>query len=130
MAGSKGSPGGRDFGARWNRAGIVGAGDVRLAAADELYDFELRARVQDSFAPKLGFENFAVQFDGDTLGIDLQFFQKLQNGYIFRCGLRLAVDYDLDAHVSALDAVLNFGEIECAADRRDFDVLISVAIIS
>ena len=70
-----------------------------LAAADELHDFDLRARLEDGRGPVRLLDDAAIQFDGHTRGVQIQLAEKAEDGLTLGSGLRLAVHHDVDGHV-------------------------------
>src|SRR5438552_11904902 len=72
---------------------------VPLPAADELHDFEPRARTENSLAPARLLDNAAVHFHRNAGGVQLQLLQQVEDGLPRRSCSRFAIDDDLDRHV-------------------------------
>ncbi len=69
-------------------------------SADELDDFNLRARFQDCLGPARLFDYAPVKFDCHAGRVKLQLLQQAKNGLTLRGGLLLAVHDDVDGHCS------------------------------
>jgi len=69
---------------------------TRLAAADKLYDFEMRAAGDRRDCPVGRFDDAAVEFHGYAGRIEVQRFQQLPNSLALRNRPKLAVDGNLN----------------------------------
>ena len=70
-----------------------------LPAADELYDFQLGAGIEDCRRPTRLLDDAAVQFDRHPGGVEPQLLQESENGLPLRCGAYFAVYDNLNGHV-------------------------------
>ena len=71
---------------------------VSVPAADELYNFKLRAGTENRFGPEGLLDNATVQFHGNARWVQLQLAQQAKEGLTFRGGLGPAIHYDVDGH--------------------------------
>src|SRR5207245_10268147 len=73
---------------------VVPSGAAALSAADELDDFDLRARGKPAGAPLRPADDAAVELNRDARGIEPQFVQELQRGAAGGSAAGFTVDYD------------------------------------
>jgi hypothetical protein len=77
-----------------------------LPSADELYNFNLRAWLQNRLGPTGLLDNTAIQFNSHARRVKLQLVQQAEDSLPLRGCLGFAVDYDVDGHSSWLTPFL------------------------
>ena len=62
----------------------MGESEAPLAAADELYNLNLRAGAENRFGPEGRLDHAAIQFHGDARGVQPQPARQAKQGPAFR----------------------------------------------